>query len=116
MASSSTPNISKAFSEGNDLDTTLNRALYYESVSHALRRYSSIGLTKEDIARTVKKYLGDGKYLTNLLMEHYEALSTFGIGDIQFLYHLLFFFYESFDFIQASISKRMESACKEFVL
>jgi hypothetical protein len=115
MASSSTPNISKALTEGDDLNTTMDRAFYYEPVNHAFKRYSSFGLTEEDISRTVDKYTGDGEYLTNLLMEHHEALSTFGIGDLQSLYHLLFLFYESFDFIQASVSKGMESACKEFV-
>ncbi|PKY44729.1 hypothetical protein RhiirA4_459112 [Rhizophagus irregularis] len=115
MASSSTSNISKALTEGDDLDTTVDRALYFEPVSHALRKYCSFGLTKEDIARTVEKYSGDGEQFTNLLMEHHEALSTFGIGDLQSLYHLLFLFYESFDFIQASVSKGMKSACKEFV-
>ncbi|CAB4394831.1 unnamed protein product [Rhizophagus irregularis] len=115
MASSSIPNFSEAFVEGDDLDTAVNRALYYEPVSHAFRKYSSFSLTEENIARTVEKTSGDGEYLTNLLMEHHEALSTFGIGNIQFLYHLLFLFYESFDFIQASISKGMESACRKFV-
>ncbi|CAB4396428.1 unnamed protein product [Rhizophagus irregularis] len=80
MASSSIPNLSNAFNEGDDLDTAVNRALYYEPVSHVLRKYSSFSLTKEDIARTVEKASGDGEYLTNLLMEHHEALSTFSIA------------------------------------
>ncbi|EXX50881.1 hypothetical protein RirG_266710 [Rhizophagus irregularis DAOM 197198w] len=92
MASSSITNFSKAFNEGDDLDTVVNRALYYEPVSHAFRKYSSFSLTEEDIARTVEKASGDGEYLANLLMEHHEALSTF-----------------------ASVSKGMESACREFV-
>ncbi|GBC23508.2 hypothetical protein GLOIN_2v1473242 [Rhizophagus irregularis DAOM 181602=DAOM 197198] len=77
MASSSITNFSKAFNEGDDLDTVVNRALYYEPVSHAFRKYSSFSLTEEDIARTVEKASGDGEYLANLLMEHHEALSTF---------------------------------------
>uniref|UniRef100_U9T8W1 Uncharacterized protein n=1 Tax=Rhizophagus irregularis (strain DAOM 181602 / DAOM 197198 / MUCL 43194) TaxID=747089 RepID=U9T8W1_RHIID len=104
MAFSSITNLSKAFHEGDDLDTAVNRALYYELVNHTFRKYSSFSLTEEDIARTVEKASGDGEYLTNLLMEHHEALSTFSIGDIQSLYHLLFLFYESFDFIQASMT------------
>ncbi|CAB4394309.1 unnamed protein product [Rhizophagus irregularis] len=79
MASSSIPNLSKAFNKGDDLDTAVNRALYYEPVSHALRKYSSFGLTEEDIARTVKTASSDGEYFTNLLMEHHEALSTFAL-------------------------------------
>ncbi|PKB94558.1 hypothetical protein RhiirA5_438501 [Rhizophagus irregularis] len=104
MASSSIPNFSEAFVEGDDLDTAVNRALYYEPINHAFRKYSSFGLTEEDIAQTVEKASGDGEYLTNLLIEHHEALSTFGIGNIQSLYHLLFLFYESFDFIQVSVN------------
>ncbi|CAB4415328.1 unnamed protein product [Rhizophagus irregularis] len=115
MASSSTPNISTALNEGDDLDTAMDRASYFEPVSHALKRYCSFGLTEEDITRTVEKHSGDGEQFTNLLIEHTEALSTFGISDLQSLYHFLFIFYESFDFIQASVSKGMESACREFV-
>ncbi|PKB99564.1 hypothetical protein RhiirA5_429501 [Rhizophagus irregularis] len=89
MASLSTPNISKAFSEGNDLDTTMDRALYYEPVNHVLKKYSAFCLTEDDIARIVNKNSGDEEYLTNLLMEHHEALSILGISDIQSLYHLL---------------------------
>ncbi|PKY44812.1 hypothetical protein RhiirA4_459220 [Rhizophagus irregularis] len=76
MASSLTPNISKALSESDDLDTAVNRALYYEPVIHALKKYSSFGITEEDIAQTVEKSTGDGELYTNLLMEHQEALST----------------------------------------
>ncbi|PKY61855.1 hypothetical protein RhiirA4_432117, partial [Rhizophagus irregularis] len=112
MASSSTPNISQALTEGDDLDMAVNRALYYEPVIHALKKYSSFGITEEDIARTVEKSASDGELFTNILINHREALATFGIGDLQSLYHLLFLFYESFDFIQASISKGMEDACK----
>ncbi|UZO27580.1 uncharacterized protein OCT59_019770 [Rhizophagus irregularis] len=112
MAFSSITNLSKAFHEGDDLDTAVNRALYYELVNHTFRKYSSFSLTEEDIARTVEKASGDGEYLTNLLMEHHEALSTFSIGDIQSLYHLLFLFYESFDFIQASVSKGWKALAK----
>ncbi|PKY60112.1 hypothetical protein RhiirA4_483435 [Rhizophagus irregularis] len=115
MASSSTPNISTALTEGDDLDTTMDRAFYFEPVSHALRKYCSFGLTEEDIAQTVEKNSGDGEQFTNLLMEHTETLSTFGISNLQSLYHFLFIFYKSFDFIQASVSKGMETACKEFV-
>ncbi|EXX52372.1 hypothetical protein RirG_253640 [Rhizophagus irregularis DAOM 197198w] len=79
MAFSSITNLSKAFHEGDDLDTAVNRALYYELVNHTFRKYSSFSLTEEDIARTVEKASGDGEYLTNLLMEHHEALSTFSI-------------------------------------
>ncbi|CAB5337814.1 unnamed protein product [Rhizophagus irregularis] len=89
MASLSTPNISKAFSEGNDLDTTMDRALYYEPVNHVLKKYSAFCLTEDDIARIVNKNSGDEEYLTNLLMEHHEALSILGISDIQSLYYLL---------------------------
>ncbi|CAB4442704.1 unnamed protein product [Rhizophagus irregularis] len=115
MATSSTPNISQALTAGDDLDTAVNRASYFEPVIHALKKYSSFGITEEVIARTVEKSSGDGELYTNMLIEHREALSTFGIGDLQSLYHLLFLFYESFDFIQASVSKGMEDACKEFV-
>ncbi|PKY20292.1 hypothetical protein RhiirB3_433557 [Rhizophagus irregularis] len=80
MAFSSITNLSKAFHEGDDLDTAVNRALYYELVNHTFRKYSSFSLTEEDIARTVEKASGDGEYLTNLLMEHHEALSTFSIA------------------------------------
>ncbi|CAB4411532.1 unnamed protein product [Rhizophagus irregularis] len=76
MAFSSTPNISEALIEGDDLDTAVNRALYYESVIHALKKYSSFGITEEDIARTVEKSTGDGELYTNLLLQHREALST----------------------------------------
>ncbi|GBC42618.2 hypothetical protein GLOIN_2v1785013 [Rhizophagus irregularis DAOM 181602=DAOM 197198] len=55
MAFSSTTNISKAFSEGDDLDTAVNRALYYEPVNHAFRKYSSFGLTEEDIITSSKQ-------------------------------------------------------------
>ncbi|PKY56575.1 hypothetical protein RhiirA4_476972 [Rhizophagus irregularis] len=115
MASSSKTNISQALSKGDDLDIAVNRALYFEPVSHALEKYSSFGLTEEDIARTVEKSTGDSLLYTELLMKHQEALSTFSIADLQSLYHFLFIFYESFDFIQASVSKGMENACKEFV-
>ncbi|CAB5361553.1 unnamed protein product [Rhizophagus irregularis] len=114
MAFSSITNLSKAFHEGDDLDTAVNRALYYELVNHTFRKYSSFSLTEEDIARTVEKASGDGEYLTNLLMEHHEALSTFSIGDIQSLYHLLFLFYESFNFIQASVSKGWKALAKVY--
>ncbi|PKY42964.1 hypothetical protein RhiirA4_417890 [Rhizophagus irregularis] len=114
-ASSSTPNISQALTEGDDLDTAVNRAFYYEPVIHALKKYSFFGITEEDIARTVEKSTGDGELYTNLILEHREALSTLDINNLSSLYHLLFLFYESFDFIQASVSKGMENACKEFV-
>ncbi|PKY58126.1 hypothetical protein RhiirA4_479774 [Rhizophagus irregularis] len=126
MASSSTTNIFQALTAGDDLNTAVNRALYYEPVIHALKKYSSFGITEEDIARTVEKSTGDGELsfgiteevitrtvekssgdgelYTNILIEHREALSTLGISDLQSLYHLLFLFYESFDFIQASVN------------
>jgi tRNA splicing ligase len=82
MASSSTQNISGALPEGDDLDTAVNRALYYEPVVYALKKYSSFNITEETIARTVKKCIGDGELYTDLLIEHRKALSTLGISDI----------------------------------
>ncbi|CAB4409523.1 unnamed protein product [Rhizophagus irregularis] len=76
MASSSTPNISEALSESDNLDTAVNRALYYEPVIHALKKYNSFGITEDVIARTVEKSTGDGELYTNLLMKYQEALST----------------------------------------
>ncbi|CAB4386280.1 unnamed protein product [Rhizophagus irregularis] len=92
MSSLSIPNIFKVLTDSDDLKTAVNRALYFEPVSHALKKYSFFSLTEEDIARTVKKSTSDGLLYTNLLMKHQEALSTF-----------------------ASVSKDMESACKKFV-
>ncbi|PKY61740.1 hypothetical protein RhiirA4_487132 [Rhizophagus irregularis] len=93
MAFSLTPNISKVISEGDDLETAVNRAFYFEPVSHTLKKYSFFGITEEDIAQTVEKSTGDGNQLTNLLMKHHEVLSTFNIGNLQSLYHLLYLFY-----------------------
>ncbi|CAB4416977.1 unnamed protein product [Rhizophagus irregularis] len=85
MASSSTPNISTALNKGDDLDTAMDRAFYFEPVSHALKRYCSFSLTEEDITRTVEKHSGDGEQFTNLLIEHTEASSM----KIPILAHLL---------------------------
>ncbi|UZO01112.1 uncharacterized protein OCT59_012217 [Rhizophagus irregularis] len=70
-------NIFKALPESGDLKTAINRAFYFEPVSHVLRKYSSLSLFEEIIARTVEKSVGDSEHFTNLLIEHHEALSTF---------------------------------------
>ena len=99
MASSSTQDISTTLPEGDDVNFAVNRALYFEPVLYALRKFSAKGLTEDNIVRTVIKNTGDSELYTNFLIEHQEALSTFGIGDLQSLFHFLFLFYESFDFI-----------------
>ncbi|GBC40101.2 hypothetical protein GLOIN_2v1473242 [Rhizophagus irregularis DAOM 181602=DAOM 197198] len=74
-------NIFKALPESGDLKTAINRAFYFEPVSHVLRKYSSLSLFEEIIARTVEKSVGDSEHFTNLLIEHHEALSTFSVKD-----------------------------------
>jgi hypothetical protein len=62
MAFSSTQNISKALSESDDFETAVNRAFYFKPVSYyVLKKFSSFGLTEDDIAQTVKKSADDGK-------------------------------------------------------
>jgi hypothetical protein len=65
MAFLSIPNISKALTERDNLETAVNRALYFELVSHALKRYSFFDLTEENIARTIEKNTGDSLLYTN---------------------------------------------------
>ncbi|CAB5316464.1 unnamed protein product [Rhizophagus irregularis] len=105
-------NIFKALPESGDLETAINRAFYFEPVSHVLRKYSSLSLFEEIIARTVEKSVGDSEHFTNLLIEHHEALSTFSVSNLQSLYHFLFIFYESFDFLQVSVSKGWKMLAK----
>ncbi|PKB98336.1 hypothetical protein RhiirA5_431526 [Rhizophagus irregularis] len=81
MDFSSKQNIFKALPESDDLETAMNRAFYFEPVSHALRKYSSLSLFEEIIAQTVEKSVGDSEHFTNLLIEHHEALLTFGVKD-----------------------------------
>ena len=55
MASLSTQDISTTLPKGDDVNFAVNRALYFESVLHTLRKFSAEGLTENDIARTVIK-------------------------------------------------------------
>ncbi|CAB4437171.1 unnamed protein product [Rhizophagus irregularis] len=66
MVSLSIPNISKVLTEDDDLEIAVNRALYFEPVSHALKRYSFFSLTEEDITQTVEKRIGNSLLLLTL--------------------------------------------------
>ncbi|PKC06808.1 hypothetical protein RhiirA5_419067 [Rhizophagus irregularis] len=76
-------NIFKTLFEGDDLEIAINRAFYFESVSHTLKKYSSFSLSEEDITQIIEKSEGDNEQFTNLLIEYQEALLIFSISDLQ---------------------------------
>jgi hypothetical protein len=51
MAFLSKQNISKALSEDNNSDTTVNRALYFKPVNYILKKYFNFNLTENNISQ-----------------------------------------------------------------
>lgn len=82
MVFSSIQDILTTLSESDDFITSVERSFYLEPVLYALKKLSTDGLTEDEVVQTVEKCTRDSELYTTMLMEHHEALSSFGISDL----------------------------------